>query len=254
MTAPVVAAHRGGAGVRPENTIAAFDHAVGLGCGFLELDVHATADGVPVVIHDSTVDRVTDGTGPVSGLTAAAIEELDAGYRWSEDGRSFPFRGHGVRIPRLEEIFERYPRSRISIDIKAPGGVLTAAVADLISRFGREDRTVVGSFSCRTARLFRRLSPGTGAIACPNEVRRAVAVAASGLGGLMPRVPEYLMVPEYWGRVRVVSPKLLAAARGYGKHVFVWTVNDTETALRLAEAGVHGIVTDYPGRIAAAFG
>jgi glycerophosphoryl diester phosphodiesterase len=240
--------------VRPENTIAAFDHAVGLGCGFLELDVHATRDRVPVVIHDSTVDRVTDGRGPVAALTAAEIAELDAGYRWSEDGRGFPFRGHGLWIPTLQEVFERYPRSWMSIDLKASGAMLTAGVAELIARFEREERTVVGSFSCRTVRRFRRLSPGTHAIACPMEVRRAVAASGFGVGVLMPRTANYLMIPEYWGRLRVVTPKLLAAAHRYGKQVFVWTVNEPETALRLAEAGVHGIVTDYPGRIAAAFG
>ncbi|MFP4565961.1 MAG: glycerophosphodiester phosphodiesterase [Spirochaetaceae bacterium] len=254
MGTAIVVAHRGGAGVRPENTVAAFDHAVGLGCSFLELDVRATSDGVPVVIHDAEVNRVSDGDGPVCGYSAAALAELDAAYRWSDDGRSFPFRGRGIRIPTLREVFERYPRAWISIDIKAPDPALTSRVAELISSFGRAERTVVGSFSCATARRFRRLEPLAHASACPAEVRRMVAAAVFGLKPLVPRRPGFLMVPEYWGRAHIVTPGFIAAARRRGKQVFVWTVNDAETASRLAGAGVHGIVTDYPARISAAVG
>lgn len=252
MTTPIVAAHRGGGGLRPENTIPAFDHAVGLGCTFLELDVHLTRDGVPVVIHDGVVDRVTDGTGSVTAFGSGELTRLDAGYRWSEDGRSFPFRGQGIRIPTLEEVFERYPRSWISIDLKSGGGQVESAVAALVARYEREERTVVGSFSCRMAGRFRRLSPRTHASACPMEVRRSVAASVSGLVPLMPRRPGYLMIPEQWGRVRVLSPALLRAAARRGMQVFIWTVNDEETACRLAALGVHGLVTDFPARIAGA--
>ena len=206
MSTVTIAAHRGGAGVRPENTQAAFDHAVGLGCSFLELDVHVTRDGVPVVIHDATVDRTTDGSGAVAGLSAAETAELDAGYRFSEDGRSFPFRGKGIRIPTLEEVFARYPKSWISVDLKASGTHLPAAVAELIRRFEREQRTVVGSFSCRAAAAFRKLSPEAHAIACPAEVRRMVAAAAVRLAAAVPRKADYLMVPEVWGRARIITP------------------------------------------------
>lgn len=252
MTAPIVAAHRGGGGARPENTIPAFDHAVGLGCTFLELDVHLTADGVPVVIHDDSVDRVTNGSGPVGGYSAAELARLDAGYRWSTDGRAFPFRGRGIRIPALHEVFERYPRAWISIDLKSGGRAAASAVARLVGRFEREARTVVGSFSCRTAGRFRRLSPRTHASACPMEVRRAVAASVSGAPGLMPRRADYLMIPEHWGRIRVLSPALMRGAERRGIQVFVWTVNDEDTARRLAALGVHGLVTDYPARIAGA--
>ena len=254
MGTAIVIAHRGGGGVRPENTVAAFDHAVGLGCWFLELDVRATSDGIPVVIHDAQVDRVSDGQGPVSKYAASELADLDAGYNWSEDGRSFPFRSQGIRIPTLREVFDRYPRAWISIDIKAADPRLTAAVAELVTSFERADRTVVGSFSCRTARGFRRLEPNAHASACPMEVRRTVAAAVSGLQPLVPRHPDFFMVPEQWGRVHIVTPRILALAARGAKRVYVWTVNDAETAVRLSDAGVDGLVTDFPGRIAAALG
>ncbi|MFO7780334.1 MAG: glycerophosphodiester phosphodiesterase [Spirochaetia bacterium] len=252
MGTATVVAHRGGAGVRPENTVAAFDHAVGLGCWFLELDVRATSDGIPVVIHDANVDRVSDGRGPVSSHSADELADLDAGYRWSEDGRSFPFRGQGIRIPTLREVFDRYPRAWISIDIKAADARLTHEVAELVTSFERADRTVVGSFSCRTARRFRRLAPNALASACPTEVRRTVAAAVSGVKPLVPRRPDFLMVPEHWGHAHIVTPRFLTLAARAAKRVYVWTVNDVETAVRLADAGVDGLVTDFPGRIAAA--
>ena len=106
-----VMAHRGGKQLRPENTLIAFRNAVELGVDALELDVHATRDGALVVIHDSTVDRTTDGTGAVSNFTLEEITALDAGYNWSPgaDSDDNPYRGTGVTIPTLEEVLSAFP-------------------------------------------------------------------------------------------------------------------------------------------------
>ncbi|MDZ7852670.1 MAG: glycerophosphodiester phosphodiesterase [Halomonas sp.] len=232
----------------PKNTLAAFDHAVGLGCSFLELDVRATSDGVPVVIHDAEVDRVSDGRGPVSGYSAAELADLDAGFRWSEDGRSFPFRGQGIRIPTLREVLDRYPRAWISVDIKATDPGRRSGWRSS-SRRSSAERTVVGSFSRYTARRFRRFEPHAHASACPAEVRRTVAAAVSGLKPLVPRRPDFLMVPEYWGRTRVVTEAFVRAAGHRETRVFVWTVNDEQTAARLSSLGVDGLITDFPAQI-----
>ena len=104
-------AHRGGAGLWPENTLFAFQNAVRIGVDALEFDVHATSDGELVVIHDATVDRTTDGAGRVDEISWAALRELDAGYRWTaDDGASFPFRGMGLRVPIPRGGTERAPR------------------------------------------------------------------------------------------------------------------------------------------------
>jgi glycerophosphoryl diester phosphodiesterase len=253
MSSPIVVAHRGGGGLRPENTLAAFDHAVGLGCTFLELDVHLSKDGVPVVIHDARLERTTDGSGHVSSYSASELQEFDAGYRWSEDGTQFPFRGQGIVIPTLREVFERYSRSRISIDLKHPSRDLCRSVAELISSFGREELTIVGSFSCRSARAFRRMSPYTFASACPNEVRRMVAASRLGIRLLAQSRAGYLMVPEYWKQVHITTDSFVRMAGELDKMVLVWTVNDIETANRLVRAGVDGLITDYPARMMTAF-
>ncbi len=107
---PANFAHRGAAARAPENTLEAFRLAVEAGAGGLELDVHLTRDGEVVVIHDATVDRVTDGSGAVAGMTLEEVRRLDAGNSFSPDGgQTFPYRGRGVRISTLAEVYEEFP-------------------------------------------------------------------------------------------------------------------------------------------------
>src|SRR3954466_10045111 len=104
---PQVFAHRGGSALGPENTIAAFDMGMAAGADGLELDVHLSADGVVVVHHDPTLDRTTDASGPVAARTAAELARVDAGYRFTKNGE-YPFRGQGIGVPTLAEVFRRY--------------------------------------------------------------------------------------------------------------------------------------------------
>src|SRR6185369_11672155 len=111
--------HRGAAGVAPENTIVSFRRGCADGADVLELDVHATADGEIVVLHDPTLERTTDGAGAVAALRFAEIERLDAGHRFTPDGgRTFPFRGTGVRVPRLGDLLREFPGMPLNIEIK----------------------------------------------------------------------------------------------------------------------------------------
>ena len=106
----LVIAHQGGNLVRPDNTMMAFEYAVELGVDVLEMDIHSSADGELVVIHDDTVDRTTDGNGRVNDLTLAELKSFDAAYDWSIDnGATYPYRGQGVTIPALEEVLKRSP-------------------------------------------------------------------------------------------------------------------------------------------------
>jgi glycerophosphoryl diester phosphodiesterase len=116
---PVNFAHRGGAKIVPENTLEGFREGLRVGAGVLELDVHATADGHVVVIHDETVDRTTDGSGAVREMTLAEVKRLDAGYWFTPDGgKTYPYRGEGVRVPTLEEVYRQFPDVPINVEIK----------------------------------------------------------------------------------------------------------------------------------------
>ena len=130
---PLVMAHRGGAGLWPENTMFAFERAAEMGADVIETEIHSTADNNLVLIHDKTVDRTTNGTGPVNSFTLAELKELDAGYKWTTDGgRTFPFRGKGITVPTLEEVFTGLPNIPINIDIKQIAPSLAAPLQFMI--------------------------------------------------------------------------------------------------------------------------
>jgi glycerophosphoryl diester phosphodiesterase len=235
-------AHRGGAGEAPENTLEAFEIAGTLGYEYLETDAHLTRDGVLVAFHDERLDRVTDRTGAIAELGIAEVEAADAGYAFSPDGgRTFPFRGCGIRVPRLEEILVRWPDSRVNIDPKSDAcvGPLTA----LVDRLGAWGRVCVGSFSDRRLRRFRALGRGR---ACTSMGPQAVALARfAATIGLMPRLgADCIQVPISRGPLRIVTERFVEAAHRAGLSVYVWTINDEATINELLDLGVDGIMSD----------
>jgi glycerophosphoryl diester phosphodiesterase len=146
--APLLVAHRGGAKLAPENTLEAFQRAIALWrADILETDVHLSADGEVVVIHDPTVDRTTDGSGRVRDLPWAALRELDAGHRFRALDGTSPFRGAGVRLPHIDELLESFPRMRINVECKA-----AEAAAPLVRAIARHDaahRVLIAAFTER---------------------------------------------------------------------------------------------------------
>ena len=158
---PVNIAHRGGAEIAPENTLEGFREGLRVGAGVLELDVHTTADGYVVVIHDATVDCTTDSTGAVREMTLAELKRLDAGYRFTRDeGRTFPYRGEGIRIPTLEEVYDEFNEVPINVEIKGERPGIEEAVWRVIEAAGAGVRTLVVSESTPTTRRFREASGG----------------------------------------------------------------------------------------------
>ncbi|MGI8595657.1 MAG: glycerophosphodiester phosphodiesterase [Solirubrobacteraceae bacterium] len=239
---PVAIAHRGGAGIAPENTLPAFEAAVALGYRYLETDVHRTRDGVLVAFHDARLDRVTDRTGVIAELSIAEVEAADAGHAFSSDGgRSFPFRGQGVRVPRLEEMLRRWPTVRVNIDPKTADSV--EALVGLVDRLDAWGRVGFGAFSDRRLRRLRRLSSGR---ACTSMGPYAVALARLSVAlGRIPRLgADCIQVPIRAGRVRIVTARFVGAAHRAALPVHVWTVNDEATMHALLDRGVDGIMTD----------
>lgn len=244
---PLVLAHRGGADLAPENTMAAFQNAVDLGVDILELDVHTTADGTVVVIHDESVDRTTDGTGAVHDFTLADLRQLDAGYEFSPDnGQTFPFRGQGIGIPTLEEVFAAFPDMRINIEIKQSDPPIEAAVLEVIERAGAQQRVLVGSEYDDVMARFRSLAPDIATSAATNEVRNFYLAQLLRVSAIYRPLADAFQVPEYSGSTHVVTPSFVDAAHHHGVKVHVWTVNDAETMQRLLDIGVDGIITDRP--------
>ncbi|WP_240721329.1 glycerophosphodiester phosphodiesterase [Pseudarthrobacter sp. NamE5] len=233
---PIAMAHRGFSGEGLENSMAAFRAAVGLGYRYLETDVHTTSDGVVLLFHDDTLDRVTDGRGKVSGLPAAEAAK-------ARIGGSEP-------IPRLDELLAELPDVRLNLDVKDWNSV--ASIAAVIEERQVHHRVLVTSFSDRRRRaVLKRLSQPVAASAGVGSIALFTL-----LGPVLPRsVFQWLMrkilrdvqalqVPVRRGIVKVVTPASIRRAHALGLVVHVWTVNEPEEMRRLLGLGVDGLVTD----------
>ena len=245
-----VFAHRGGGGLIPENTLAAFEYSAKMGVDVLELDVHSTADGTLVVHHDRSVDRTTDGRGQVNSFTIEALKKLDAGYIFSTDGgQTFPFRGKGVTVPTLEEIFAALPEMTFNIEPKQSTPSIVAPLCSLIRERKMMDKTIVGSFNQTTIDDFRRQCPEVATSASPSEVSRFSALQKTGIADSYNPPMQALQVPRNLSGLQIVTKDFVESAHRRNLKVHVWTINETADMQRLIELGVDGIMTDYPDRL-----
>jgi glycerophosphoryl diester phosphodiesterase len=237
---PVVG-HRGNAAYAPENTMEAFRQALAAGAECVELDVHLSADGVAVVIHDPTLDRTTSATGNVAALPLDTIREADAGARFTRDGATFPYRGTGVVVPTFEEVLRDLGDVPLLIEVKTESA--SRETRRLIEHYGAESRCVVGSFDARALDAFR-------------NSRIALGASTADVKRLLPRVitrrpvrslPYAVMcIPRWQGAFRVPVASLVRLTRPAGCLVHVWTINDPAVARSMWAIGVHGIVSDDP--------
>ena len=225
-------AHRGASGDFPANTLRAFAAAIVAGAAMCELDVQRTADGVLVVIHDDTLDRTTDGGGQVAGASFAALRRLDAG-RW----RAPQFAGE--RLPTLREVFELVRgRCALNVELKAEG--IAGAVCELIREQQAEETTLVSSFDWPAIAEVRRIAPAirTGLLTARGAARAVATAAAMEVAALNPRHD-------------LIDHELCTTAHRQGLKVYAWTVDDPAEIGRLIDAGVDGIMTNYPARLRA---
>jgi len=242
-------AHRGAAGLAPENTLAAFRMAIDLGADAAELDLQATKDGVVVVIHDDTVDRTTDGRGRIGDLTLADIKRLDAGAKFGA-----PFRGE--RVPTLRELIDLVKaggndRFRLNLEIKFAEGRegqpadLEKRVLAVLRQTGFLDRVITQSFHHASATKMKRLAPSIPAGLLVGQRRQpADPVAIVRQHGVDYYAPHYSLV----------TPDLLRRLHDAGIPVVTWTVNDPADMRRLLAMGLgalpgDGMISDYPDRL-----
>lgn len=243
-------AHRGGAALWPENTLESFRGGIAAGCGWIETDVHMTRDGQIVTFHDPELGRTTNGRGRIGALTLAELRRLDAGYHFTTDGRSFPFRNKGITIPTLAELVELDPAVRVNVEIKQVRPSMSAALWRFIDERGLHDRILVASEHVEAVREFRNLARGT--VASSAGKREAFAFWLAARAGLSDRLPiEYdaLQVPIGFRGLEVVTPEFVKAAHRRGLAVHVWTIDSLAQMRWLIDVGVDGIMTDHPARL-----
>ncbi|MDR7522416.1 MAG: glycerophosphodiester phosphodiesterase family protein [Armatimonadota bacterium] len=243
-----VHAHRGGAGLAPENTLAAFRNALALGADYLEMDLHASAEGEVVVIHDATLQRTTTGRGYVRQTPLAELKRLDAGS-W------FHSRFAGERIPTLREVLEMVrasgdTRIRLNLETKydanaPPPADFEERILGLVREAGMSDRILLQSFFSPSLVRVRALSA-----AVPTAVLRRVSDIPSDAVAVVREVRASVYSPNF----RLIGPDLVEALHRAGVPVVPWTVNEPADMERLLEAGIgrlpgDGIITDYPDRL-----
>jgi len=242
---PRVFAHRGGAALAPENTLAAFELGLRVGADGLELDVHLSADGVPVVVHDLALDRTTNANGLVAARTAAELARVDAGWHFAGARGDFPFRGQGLGIPALRDVLLRHRGVPIIIEMKLDTEEMGTRVAHEIRAAGAEDTACAAGSGTTSAATVRRILPHVATSACHAEVRLAVY---RSWGGWPVKRPPYggYQVPEHAGRIRIVSPRFIQHAHAAGLAVQVWTVDTEAEMKRLLGWGADGLISNRP--------
>lgn len=228
---PLALAHRGGAALAPENTLAAFALATALGVRYLETDVRLTADGELVCFHDATLDRVTGAHGSVTRHTLKALRGLRVAGR--------------EPIPTLADALEAFPRANFTVDLKDRGAI--APLAKLLQHSDFRERVCIAGAWDGWLDIVRAEVPG---VQTALGWRSLTAVVTSARAGMPPArrfaTAEFAHVPLRLGRVPVFVERLVEGAHRIGVRVVVWTVDDPATMVRLLDAGVDGIISDRP--------
>ena len=230
-------AHRGASAYAPENTIAAFDKAVEMKADYIEIDVQRSKDGKLVVIHDTTVDRTTDGSGKVGNLTFKELRNLDAG---SWKGEQFT----GAQIPTFDEILDRYHgKIGILIELKAPE--LYPGIEENIAKKLKErnldkpqnEKIIVQSFNHNSMKKMNELLP---------KVPIGVLTSSSA-DTTEQALQEFSTYADYFNpSYGIVTPDLVNQVHSLGMKIGSWTVRSQEAADFLLDVGVDAIITDYP--------
>jgi len=249
---PLILAHQGASGHAPSNTIASFALAQRMRADVLELDVHMSKDGVVVVSHDATVDRMTNGQGLIKEKTFAELKKLDAGYRFTKDGNTFPYRGQKITIPTLKEVFKRFPKMRVNIEIKQRSPRMEKALLKVIQLEKAQKRVLIGSFSTNPTSRFQKLTEGQiPASASVSQAFKFLVLWQLGWHGTWKSPVQALQLPHRFpGFMDVIqAPAMISFAHKHNMHVHYWTVNTTKDIQRAIRSGADGIISDYPDRV-----
>jgi glycerophosphoryl diester phosphodiesterase len=239
-----VFAHRGGAALAPENTAAAFAQAAALGVDGCELDVRLSRDGEVVVLHDATLDRTTDASGPADALSAAELARVDAGFHFGADA-GHPWRGRGEGVPRLADVLAAHPELPFIVELKGDDPAVAQAATAVVRDLRALHRVCFGGFFDATVAAARTAAPSACTSGATEDIRHALYRSYFWMS---PGRVAYqaFQVPETSNGTRIVSRRFVRAARRAGFVVHVWTVNAPQDIARLKAWGVDGVITDRP--------
>jgi glycerophosphoryl diester phosphodiesterase len=245
--APRVFGHRGSAGTHPENTLESFRAAAASGVEYLEFDVHMTRDGEVVVSHDDHLERTCGRAGVIREMTYAELAAADAGSTFRLDGVAFPFRGKGIRVPRLAEVLAAFPKLRMIVEVKQIAPSVVAPMLDVIDRAGMRRMVLVASEHQEPLDEVRRLAPEVPTNFSYLECGRFMNAMGTRDASYLPP-GDAVQIPPTYESWRLVTPESVEFAHRLGLEVHVWTVNEPAEMSELLDMGVDGLISDYPAR------
>ena len=250
LSKPVTIAHQGGNKIYPDESLLAFTNAINMGIQVIEFDVHRTKDGIIVINHDQTIDRLTDGTGLIREMSWLELQQVDGAHNWSPDGLTYPYRGKGIKILSLIEMMDTFPQQVYDIEIKQHDPPLEKDLCDLLRKYGvAADQAIIASFRDETVARFHDICPEV-AISLPvNQGTLLYILSRIGLERLLPLDAVVAQLPTTFstklGQLELDRRYIEAFSKG-DRQVWVWTVNDSIEMKRLVNMGAHGIITDRP--------
>ena len=248
LAMPRAFGHRGSGGTHPENTLVSFQAAVDAGADYLETDVHMTRDGEIVISHDDHLARTCAMPVRIPEATFAEIAAADAGFGYSPDGVNFPFRGKGIRVPRLGEVLSTFRNARFNIDIKPDQAGIVERALKVIDSAGMRRMVLLASEHQDRLNEIRALAPSIPTSFGYHEVAGFLAAMASANGDY--RAPgEALQIPPEYYSWKLATPQTVEVASHFGVEVHVWTINEEAEMRAMLEVGVHGVMSDFPARL-----
>ena len=247
---PELIAHRGGDGEWPGETLGAYAHARSLGVDVIEMDIYLTGDQQLVLMHDQSVSKTTDGTGPVESYTCDQIQTLNAGYKWRGKDGTFPYQQplsklspedqRKLRVPKLSEVLEEFGDMRMIIEMKPAFASPAKKLWEMLNKYNVIDNVLVASFSDHYIDEFRDLSQGQIATSASIEEFGEFVLGFHGFEK-HPVKPCVLDAPHH-----LLTEHLVNRIKDGGYKVHAWTVNDAEEMASMRDLEVDGIITDYP--------
>ena len=229
LSKPVTIAHQGGNKVYPDESLLAFTNAINMGIQVIELDVHRSRDGIIVINHDDTIDRLTDGTGLIRQMSWAELRQVDGAYNWSPDGLTYPYRGKEIKILSLIEVMDAFPQQMYDIEIKQHDPPLEKDLCDLLRQYGvAADQVIVDSFRDETLTRFHDICPEVATSLPVIQGTILYILRRVGLERLLPLDAVVAQLPTTFstklGQLELDRRYINAFAKG-NRQVWVWTVN-----------------------------
>lgn len=244
---PRVVAHRGDSINFPENTLEAFISGVDMGIDVIETDVHLTKDGHVVIWHDPTLERNTDGKGTLESHTLKELKGYDAGFTFTKDGgKTFPFRGKGIKLCTLDEALEACPEQRFNIDLKSKDVSIVDAYLSVIRRHKAEKRVCTASFHQKNINAVRAKAPDIQTSLSTMEVMTLVLRQKAHI---LPKAFSRKMIfqiPVKEAGITLLTESFVHDMHKRGAIIMVWTINDEKEMEKLFRMGVDTIMTDDP--------